>query len=56
MSPNFLLNLTIILAVITGLMLIKDFWWLVLIAGLFALVILMIVENMRELWLGVKGG
>jgi hypothetical protein len=53
---NFLLNLTIILAVITGLILIKDFWWLVLIGGLFALVILMIVENMRELWLGAKGG
>ncbi|MCB0165426.1 MAG: hypothetical protein KDI79_14450 [Anaerolineae bacterium] len=47
---HFLLNTTIILAVITSLILIKEFWYLLFILGLFALVFTMIAENLRELW------
>ena len=47
---NFLLNLTIVLAVITGILLVLDFWWLVLIFIMFALVVAMIFGNLRELW------
>jgi len=47
---NFLLNVTIILAVITGLILIWEFWWLMLLVAALAMVILMIRENLRELW------
>ena len=48
--PNFLLSLTIVLAVITTILLVIDFWWLVLIFIMFALVIAMIFGNLRELW------
>jgi hypothetical protein len=47
---NLLLNVTIVLAVITGLILIWEFWWLVLLIAAFAMVIIMIRENLRELW------
>ena len=47
---NLLLNVTIILAVITGLILIWEFWWLMLLVAALAMVILMIRENLRELW------
>ncbi len=47
---NFLLNLTIVLAVITTILLIIDFWWLILIFIMFVLVIAMIFGNLRELW------
>ena len=46
---NFLLNITIVLAVITGFILVKDFLWLIVITGLFAIVITTIVGNLREL-------
>jgi hypothetical protein len=47
---NFLLNVTIVLAVITGFILVKDFLWLIVIVGLFAVVMTTIVGNLRELW------
>ncbi len=47
---GFLLNLTIFLAVLVGLILVKDFWWIVLILGMFALMAAMIASNLRELW------
>ncbi len=47
---NLLLNVTILLAVITGLVLIWEFWWLVLLVAAFVMVIIMIRENLRELW------
>ena len=47
---GFLLNLTVVLAVLVGLVLIKDFWWLILILVVFAMVVAMIVSNLRELW------
>jgi hypothetical protein len=47
---DLLLNVTIILAVITGLILIWEFWWLILLVAALAMVILMIRENLRELW------
>lgn len=47
---NFLLNVTIILAAITGFILVKDFLWLIVIAGLFTVVMTTIVGNLRELW------
>lgn len=47
---GFLLNLTIFLAVLLGLILIKDFWWIVLILGMFALMMVTIISNLRELW------
>ena len=46
---NLLLNVTIILAVVTGLILIIKFWWLVVLIGAFALVITITKENLREL-------
>ncbi len=46
---NFLLNLTIILAVLVTFVLIKDFWWLFLIIIVFILVVAMIASNLREL-------
>ncbi|MCB0196542.1 MAG: hypothetical protein KDJ65_31605 [Anaerolineae bacterium] len=46
---QFLLNTTIVLAVITGLILIKEFWYLLLIVALLALVVTMIMDNLREL-------
>ena len=48
--PNLLLNVTIVLAIITGLVLVKDFWWLILFVLAFALVVTMIKENLQELW------
>ena len=47
---NFLLNVTIIMAVITSFILVKDFLWLIVIISLFAVVITTIVGNLRELW------
>jgi hypothetical protein len=47
---NLLLNVTILLAVVNGLILIWEFWWLILLVAAFAMVILMIRENLRELW------
>ena len=52
---DFLLNVTIVLAVITAALLIIDFWWLILIVAVFLLVISMIVGNLRELWVGRLG-
>jgi hypothetical protein len=46
---NLLLNVTIVLAVITSIILIKDFWWLIIILALFGLVITTILENLQEL-------
>ena len=48
--PNLLLNITIILGIITGLILILDFWWIIVLIGLLALVITITRENLRELW------
>ncbi|MCB0214522.1 MAG: hypothetical protein KDJ52_34600, partial [Anaerolineae bacterium] len=48
LSP-FLLNMTIVLAVFTSLILIKEFWYLLLILALLALVVTMIIDNLREL-------
>jgi len=47
---SFLLNLTIVLAVLVGAILVKDFWWLILIVVVFFMVIAMITSNLRELW------
>ena len=47
---NFLLNVTIVLAVITGFILVKEFLWLIVIISLFAVVMTTIVGNLRELW------
>lgn len=47
---NLLLNVTIGLAVITGLILIWEFWWLILLVAAFAMVFIMMRENLRELW------
>jgi hypothetical protein len=47
---NFLLNVTIILAFITGFILVKDFLWLIVIISLLAVVMTTIVGNLRELW------
>ena len=49
---KFLLNVTVVLAVITAVLLVIDFWWLILIVAMFILVIAMIVGNLRELWVG----
>ncbi|HEX2912364.1 MAG TPA: hypothetical protein VH186_16260 [Chloroflexia bacterium] len=46
---RFLLNITLFLALITVVVLVKDFWWLGLILGLFGLLITMIFTNLREL-------
>lgn len=46
---SYLLNLTIILALITSVILIWHYWWLILIVAIGALVIFMIRENLREL-------
>lgn len=48
--PSLLLNVTILLGIFTGLILILDFWWIIVLIGLLALVITMIRENLRELW------
>jgi hypothetical protein len=47
---NLLLNVTIGLAAINGLVLIWEFWWLVLLVAAFVMVIIMIRENLHELW------
>jgi hypothetical protein len=47
---NLLLNVTIGLAAINGLVLIWEFWWLMLLVAAFVMVIMMIRENLRELW------
>ena len=47
---NLLLNVTIGLAAINSLVLIWEFWWLVLLVAAFVMVIIMIRENLRELW------
>ncbi len=46
---NLLLNVIIVLAVITGLILLIEFWWVVVLTGLITLVVTMIRENLREL-------
>ncbi len=46
---NLLLNVTIVFGLITGLILVIDFWWVIILVGLFALVITMMRENIREL-------
>jgi hypothetical protein len=46
---QFLISVTIVLAIITGFLLVKDFWWLIVIVGLFATVMMSIVANLREL-------
>jgi hypothetical protein len=46
---RFLLNVTILLGVITALLLVWEFWWLLLIGGLVAIVLLSVIANLREL-------
>jgi hypothetical protein len=48
--PGLLLNVTILLGIITGIILVLDFWWIIVLIGLLALVTTMIRENLRELW------
>lgn len=47
---NLLLNVTIFLAVLTTLILIWRFWLLIIVAGLGFFVMIMLRENLRELW------
>jgi hypothetical protein len=47
---NFLLNITVILAVITGAILVVKFWWVIALIILFVVVFVMIRDNLRELW------
>ncbi len=46
---NLLLNITITLAILTSIILVIDFWWVIVLIGLFALVIPIMRENLREL-------
>ncbi|HLE16054.1 MAG TPA: hypothetical protein VI776_15000 [Anaerolineales bacterium] len=46
---RFLLNVTIFLGVLTALVLALEFWWLLLIGGLVAVVLLSVIGNLREL-------
>lgn len=48
--PNFLLNLTLILAGVTGVVLLVEFWWLVFILAFLGLAVSTITTNLRELW------
>ena len=53
---NYLLNIAIILAIFTAGVLIFEFWWLLIILALIALVIFMIRENLREVWYSTRRG
>lgn len=53
---SYLLNLAIILALINTVVLLYEFWWLILIALLVAFVVFILRENLGELWSGVKTG
>jgi len=46
---NFLLNITVALALLTGLIFIKDFLWDIIMLGLIGIVILSLARNLREL-------
>jgi hypothetical protein len=46
---KFLLNIIIILAIITALILIKDFFWQIIMLGLMAMIVMSIAKNMRAL-------
>ncbi len=46
---RFLLNATILLAIASSLILIWDFLWQIVIFGLFAIVVISIMKNLREL-------
>jgi hypothetical protein len=45
---RFLLNVTVLLAIATSLILVWDFLWQIVIFGLFAIVALSIARNLRE--------
>ena len=47
---SYLLNLTIILALITSAILLWKFWWVLLGLSILGMVIFMIRENLREIW------
>ncbi|RMF01588.1 MAG: hypothetical protein D6768_10320 [Chloroflexi bacterium] len=47
---GFLINITIVLAVLITIILVKDFWWLILLAVVLVAVVAMIAANLRELW------
>lgn len=47
--PHFLLQLAILLALLNSALRLYRFWWLALILGLIALVLMMIRDNLREL-------
>lgn len=46
---RFLLNVTILLGVVTALVLLWEFWWVLLTGGLVAVVLLSVIANLREL-------
>ena len=46
---NFLLTTVIILAIIAGVILVIEFWQLILVLAVFGVVIFMMVDNLREL-------
>ena len=47
--PTFLLRLTLFFAILTSLILLYNFWWLVIILGIILVVIVGIRDNIREL-------
>lgn len=46
---NLLLNVTVILAIVTTFILLYEFFWPIVVGGLFILVIYMLIDNLREL-------
>jgi hypothetical protein len=53
---SYLLNLAIVLALINTVVLLYEFWWLVLIGLLVAFVVFILRENLGELWSGIRSG
>ena len=47
---DYLLNVAILLAIISTVLLLFKFWWLAILGALVLLVVFMIRENLRELW------